>query len=137
MQPHFNTQVNVPIDWADLDLFGHVNNVIFFRYVQNARIHYCGQIGLTSLYDDEKLSFMVASSQCRFKKPLYYPGHVTVKIRVDWIKNSSFQMDYQILKGEDLVAEANDVIVVYDHRKKTKVTMPDNMRARLAEIEKW
>ena len=133
----YNTVIKINIDWADLDLFGHVNNVVFFKYIQTARVNYCELIGLTSLDDADKLSFMVASSQCRFKKPLYYPGHIHVKVRVDWIKNSSFQLDYLILKNEELIAEGTDILVVFDHVNKTKMSMPDDMRARVAEIEKW
>jgi acyl-CoA thioester hydrolase len=133
----YNTQLQINIDWADLDLFGHVNNVVFFKYIQTARVNYCEQIGLTSLDDKNKLSFMVASSQCRFKKPLYYPGQIIVKARIDWIKNSSFQLDYLIMKSEELIAEGTDIIVVFDPVNKTKVTMPDDMRARVAQVEEW
>jgi acyl-CoA thioester hydrolase len=84
----------------------------------------------------DKLGFMVASSQCQFKKPLHYPAEINVCARVDWAKNSSFQISYKIEKGEQLIAEGMDVIVVFDHRKKTKVTIPGSVRQKMEDIEK-
>ena len=130
------TEFSIRIDWADLDLFGHVNNVTFFRYIQASRVNYCEKIGLTSLNDGGADSFMVASSQCQFKKPLTYPGNIKVSAKVSWIKNSSLQLSYEIYNDAgDLVAEASDVIVVFDHNKKTKVTISPALRATIEGVE--
>lgn len=132
----YNTQHSLRVDWADLDLFGHVNNVAFFRYIQSARVHYCESIGLTSVNDRDKLSFMVASSQCRFKKPLFYPNGIVVHIKADWLKNSSLQLAYRVTdRSDDLVAEGEDVLVVFDHHKKEKVTIPESLRETIRRIE--
>jgi acyl-CoA thioester hydrolase len=130
-----NTELDIRIDWAELDLFGHVNNVAFFRYMQAARVDFCDAAGLTSLNEADKLSFMVASSRCQFKKPLYYPGHVKINTRCDWTKNSSFQLSY-ILTGDDgrLLAEGQDVLVIFDHRKKIKVNISEALRSRLGPV---
>src|SRR5687767_7748711 len=123
MKDHL-TEFSIRIDWADLDLFGHVNNVAFFRYIQASRVNYCEKIGLTSLNEHGRHSFMVASSQCQFKKPLTYPGDIKVYTKVDWVKNSSMQLSYTIHNNAgELVAEASDVIVVFDHTRQTKVTI--------------
>jgi acyl-CoA thioester hydrolase len=137
MTTDYHTQLKLRIDWADLDLFGHVNNVAFFKYVQAARVNYCEQVGLTSVNDATKLSFMVASSQCQFKKPLLYPGDVTVFTKVDWIKNSSLQLAYLIFDlAGNLAAEAADVIVIFDHHNKKKVIIPEELRKTMERIEK-
>ncbi|WP_317897356.1 acyl-CoA thioesterase [Aurantibacillus circumpalustris] len=125
------------INWADLDLFGHVNNVAFFKYIQAARVNYCELIGLTSLFDLSKNSFMVASSQCEYKSPMHYPGEVSVLCRVDWIKNTSMQLLYELYNSENiLVAKAMDVLVVYDHSKKIKVSISSQLKSEIMKIEK-
>lgn len=134
----YRTELQVRIDWADLDLFGHVNNVAFFRYVQAARINYCEKIGLNALDANTNLGFMVASSQCQYKKPVVYPGSIFIKTGVEWIKNTSLQLAYRLFnEAGDLVAEATDVIVVFDHQSKTKVTINSSLRTRIAELEGW
>lgn len=136
MENSYQTKININVDWADLDLFGHVNNVVFFKYIQTARVNYCERIGLTSLNDNDMLSFMVASSQCQFKKPLIYPNQIQVSCKVDWIKNSSFQLSYQIIDSQSLlIAEATDVLVVFNHQAKTKESMPDAIRGTIEKIE--
>jgi len=136
MRDSYKTKLSLRIDWADLDLFGHVNNVMFFKYIQAARVNYCELIGLTSISDPSKLSFMVASSQCQFKKTLLYPGKINVFTKVDWIKNTSFQLVYQLMDSTDnLVAEAADVLVVYDHFKKTKVLISSELKKKIETQE--
>lgn len=137
MNSEYNTELEIRIDWADLDLFGHVNNVAFFKYVQAARVNYCESIGLTSLNEPGKHSFMVASSQCQFKKPILFPGSVRVLAKADWIKNTSLQLSYRLLDhSEELVAEAADVIVVFDHHTKQKIHIGDRLRSAIEAIEK-
>ncbi len=136
MEQNFNTHIHIKIDWADLDLFGHVNNVAFFKYLQAARIHYCESIGLTAVNDQDKLSFMVASSHCQFKKTILYPDTIKVFAKVKWIKNTSFQLAYEIQNGRsELVALGEDVLVVFDHHSKNKVRMPRDLRNKISEIE--
>ncbi len=136
MEQNYNTPIDIKVDWADLDLFGHVNNVAFFKYIQAARINYCEMIGLTAVNDTEKLSFMVASSQCQFKKTILYPDTIKVFARVDWIKNTSFQLSYEIRNGKkEIVALGEDVLVIFDHHSKVKVPMTLYLRNKISEIE--
>lgn len=129
-------KLELRIDWADLDLFGHVNNVAFFRYIQAARVNYCEQIGLSSLLDGGDDSFMVVSSHCQYKKPLLYPGSVTIVVKADWLRNSSFQLSYQIINsGQILVAEATDILVVFDHRQKEKKLISKELRKKFEQLE--
>ena len=131
-----NTLIRLKTDWADLDLFGHVNNVAFFRYIQAARVNYCDQIGLSSL-NKTPLSFMVASTQCQFKKPLLFPEDIHVKTKVSWIRNSSFQLDHFILDSSDQIcAEGTDILVVYDHFKKEKRSIDEELRKKIERVEK-
>jgi len=134
MSLNYKTKLQLRIDWADLDLFGHVNNVIFFKYIQAARVDYCESIGLTSLTNSEGNSFMVASSQCQFKKPLLYPGEVIVYVRIGWIKNTSFQLTYQLFDSQGmLVAEGTDVLVAYNHHQKQKIMITDALREKMEQ----
>jgi acyl-CoA thioester hydrolase len=132
----YNTRLELRVDWADLDLFGHVNNVAFFRYMQAARVNYCELIGLTSLNEKDRLSFMVASSRCTFKKPLHYPNHLAIFTKVDWVKNSSLQLSYAIVDiNSQTIAEGEDVIVVYDHEQKIKRAIAPDIRQKIEERE--
>ena len=122
-------ELNLRIDWSEIDVFGHVNNVAFFKYIQAGRVSFCESIGLSSLNEVGKLSFIVASTNCSFKLPLEFPGEIKVVTKINWIKNSSFQLDHKILNNSgDIVAESFDILVLYDYFNKSKVVISDEMK---------
>jgi len=132
----FPVKLELRIDWAELDLFGHVNNVMFAKYAQAARVHYWEQIGLYKHYLETRRGPMVASFSCRFRKPLHYPGKVTIYTRMKHIGNTSFSLQHQIVDGQDeLAAEAEDVIVMYDFEKGAKIRFPDPFRLKVEALE--
>ena len=124
--------VETDIEWASIDLFGHVNNVAFFFFVQKARLQFCEYLGLTSLNESGKLGFIVASSHCDFIKPLFYPGKIKITVAVEASHNSSFVLVYKIFnQNNEVSAKAKDVLVVFDYAKRTKVTIGEEMRQNL------
>lgn len=128
--------LSLRIDWADLDLFGHVNNVAFFRYIQSARVSFCDAMGLSSIDPGANPGFMVASSECQFRKPLTYPGSVRLTVTVAWVRQTSFQLTYRLHDDMNaLAAEAADVLVVYDHVSHCKKEIPVELREKLNALQ--
>lgn len=132
----FPVKLQLRIDWSELDYFGHVNNVAFFKFIQAARVNYWDQIGLTQSHRETNIGPMLASCKCDFKQPLFYPGEITLLTRVAFIKNTSFSFAHSILneKGE-LAAEAQDVMVMFDFNKNEKVIFPNHLRAKMEKLE--
>jgi len=118
-------KLNIRIDWSEMDLFGHVNNVAFMKYVQAARVNYWEQIGLTKMHAEKKQGPMLASTACTFLKPLHYPGNITLQTRLEFIKTTSFGLHHQILnEKKEVVAEAHDVVVMFDFNLNLKMEIP-------------
>ncbi|RYZ37487.1 MAG: acyl-CoA thioesterase, partial [Sphingobacteriales bacterium] len=114
----FPVKLELRIDWAELDLFGHVNNVMFFKYAQAARVNYWEQIGLYQHFRASDEGPMVAAVNCQFRKPLFYPGTVTIYSRMKEIGNTSFRLQHQMVADSGaLCAEVEDAIVMYDFKK--------------------
>lgn len=133
----YNVHVKINLDWSEMDLFGHINNVAYFKYIQAARVAYCERVGINTRRPEDKLSFAVAASSCKFKKPLFYPGEIVVKTKVNWIKNSSLQLEHIILDSDgNIAAEAEDVLVIFDYHTNSKVSVPPGVRALISEVEK-
>src|SRR5688572_2335570 len=126
------TELKLRIDWSEIDIFGHVNNVMFFKYLQAARVNYWDLIGLSASYEKEQLGAMLASTQCNFKLPLFYPGNILIQTKVEFIKNTSFGFEHMVMneKGE-IAAEGKDVIVVYDYTRGVKAEIPEWLRNNL------
>ena len=132
----FSVKLSLRIDWSEMDLFGHVNNVAFFKYIQSARVNYWLETGLSEMYSKEKIGPILASTHMDFKAPLFFPGNIEVQTRMDSIKNSSFCLHHRILNDKNqMVAEARDVIVVFDFTKKEKVLFPEKLKNAVEQLE--
>ena len=124
------------IDWSEIDAFGHVNNLSILKYVQAARVNYLEIIGLMQMQATIKIGPILASTTCQFRKPLFYPGQVTIYTNVDNVKNSSFHVQHQIMNNKkELVAEAQDIIVFYDFNKNAKLNISNEIKEKIAELE--
>jgi acyl-CoA thioester hydrolase len=123
------------IDWSELDLFGHVNNVAFFKYIQAARVHFWEESGIYQWLENHQCGPILASCNCDFKKPLYYPGHILIHTHLDFIKQSSFGFRHILLDDQGHVAaEAKDVMVMFDFAKKETILFPEPLRVRLGHM---
>lgn len=112
-----------------MDLFGHVNNVNYFKYTQAARVNSWEEMGLNLLHKETKTGPILASASCQFKRPLFYPGNIIVETKVEFIKSTSFGIAHRIIDANgQIAAEANDVVVFYDFNKNEKVVIPDYLR---------
>jgi acyl-CoA thioester hydrolase len=117
-------ELNVRIDWSEVDLFGHVNNVMYAKYMQAARVHFMEELGIMKTYHEQKIGFMVAATSVIYLKPLFYPGSIKVKTLVKEIKNTSFILTHEIInQNDELAAKGEDVIVYFDFNKHEKMAL--------------
>ena len=79
---------------------------------------------------------MLLSTQCRYIKPMHYPGDVIINSSITYIKNSSLELSHLLFDHHgNLVAKAQDVMVLLDEKTKQKITVPDEIRAQIKSIE--
>jgi acyl-CoA thioester hydrolase len=115
-----------------MDAMGHVNNTVYFRMFETARIAYLRAIDLAS---GSAVGPILASTHCRFRLPLSFPDTVTVGARTTEILEDRFVMEYRIVNGAGtLAAEGGGVVVAYDYPAGRKVSIPARVRQRMEEI---
>ncbi|MBA3829164.1 MAG: acyl-CoA thioesterase [Taibaiella sp.] len=132
----FPSILNLRIDWSEMDLFGHVNNVMYFKYIQASRVNYWELSGLAQWFKENNIGPILATTSCQFMKPLHYPGDIIVQAKVEFIKNTSFGLHHQIVNEQgEVAAEARDVIVYYDFNKNEKAMVPDAFRLSVSKLE--
>ena len=119
-----------------MDAFQHVNNTVYFRYFESARIEYFVQVGLDKSMKDDGVGPILASTSCRFRVPLTYPDRITVGARVADMGADRFTMLYKILshEKEQVVAEGEGLIVIYDYKRNSKTLLPENIRDRIEAL---
>ena len=119
------------IDWGDMDLLGHVNNLAIVGYLQSARVEFSDAVGLR-VYPGMEFGPIEAATEVRFLKQLRYPGRVTVHTFVAEIKHTSFILDHRIIDAAGEVAvHGREVIVCFDFVRQEKTPIPEAIRAEL------
>jgi len=125
----YKLSIDLRIDWSDLDMYKHVNNLTFIRFMQTGRALFWEATGLTKIYEATHRGPMVVSTHCDFKKSLYYPGTAIVKTKLAFIKNSSFGLDHIILNEDmEICAAGRDVAVCFDFNLNKTYSIPDDLR---------
>ena len=74
----FPVVTKIPVIWGDMDSFKHVNNVIYFRYFESARIQYFETLGWLKIIEKMGIGPILGSTSCRYRIPLTYPDSVFV-----------------------------------------------------------
>jgi acyl-CoA thioester hydrolase len=133
----FPIVVTTMVAWGDMDANRHVNNVIYFRYIEHARLKYFHDMGFLSMQQETGIGPILAWTDCRFRRPLAYPDTVSIGTRIRDIESDRFVMDAVIVSHaqRQLAAQGQQRIVVYDYRNNQKAPLPDAIRKRIAEIE--
>jgi acyl-CoA thioester hydrolase len=133
----FPVRIEIPVAWGEMDAFGHVNNVVYFRYFESARIAYFAALDYMNLMRETGIGPILASTDCRFRLPLEYPDSVTVGARVTDLEEDGFVMRYAVVSRRHarVAAEGSGRIVSYDYEKKCKAPIQPELRERLARLE--
>ena len=119
--------------FSDLDPLGHVNNVVFYDYLQEARVQLLHQLGFMRV---EGFSMVVVKQEMTYRKPLLLsPEPITIESWVDHIGNSSFTFHYRIIDEDgDLAAVASTVLAAVDLATGRPVRLDPELRAALLEL---
>lgn len=135
--PEHYTRVHrtrMPIRWGDMDAMGHVNNTVYFRYFEQARIAWFEAVGCPP--DPSGVGPVIISAHCTFLKQLRYPGDIEVDTLVGDFGRSSFHAIHLIRRVDDpsvVMAEGGAKVVWVDQRVEKSVPLPEAMKSRLLQ----
>lgn len=89
-----HTAINVA--WGEMDALQHVNNVVYFRYFETARIDFFNQIGLLADLKITQVGPVISENQARYKRPVTFPDTLLVGVSISDIKADRFLMHYHV-----------------------------------------
>ncbi|WP_323843655.1 acyl-CoA thioesterase [Moraxella sp. Pampa] len=103
-----------PVAWGDMDVFNHLNNVVFYRYAESARISYLRASGMVETRTD--ISTILAANNCQYKRPVTYPDTLLIGVRVKKLGNTSvvFEHIFYSVEQDTIVAIGEAVMVRVD-----------------------
>ena len=137
MRMTMETHVDVSLRWADMDVYGHVNNVEFFRLLEEARARFFLAPGRASKILERGI--VVASQRLDYLRPLVYsPAPIRVGMTVSAIGRSSFTLECRVLNSaadpeEAVYATGTVVIVAFDEQTGRSRALEPDERSWLEE----
>jgi acyl-CoA thioester hydrolase len=133
----FPVVIEIPVLWGELDAYGHVNNTVYFRYFESARMAYLERCGVLESYDRDRTGIILYSTECRFKSALHHPDSVLVGARTIQIEGDRFVMGYGVVSrsADRVAAEGHATLVWFDYNRRTKMPLPEFVRNTIGELE--
>ena len=130
---HYPIIHHQPIHWGEMDAFNHLNNVVYYRYAESARIGYLQALGMF----DGNMVTVLAQSSCQYLRPVTYPDTLLLGVRCQRLGNTSIVIEYSYYScaQEVIVATAEAVIVRLDSDGKDKLPWTAEERERLLALE--
>ncbi|MGZ4594306.1 MAG: acyl-CoA thioesterase [Actinomycetes bacterium] len=108
-------QFRCAMRWGDMDAYGHVNNVVYLSYLEEARVDMLFTLGSDMGVQALSEGVLVARHEIEYKRPLvYHPRGVDLDLWVGEIKAASFEIRYEVHDDSVLFARAASLLVPYD-----------------------
>jgi len=127
-------EMDIPIRWGDMDAMGHVNNTIYFRYLEQMRISWFDALGIGG--HDDPQGPVIVNAHCSFIRELRYPGTVHGRMFVGRIGRSSFETTAVLSRTDDpdtIYAEGGAKVVWVDRAQRKSTPLPDEIRKAIVE----
>ncbi|SDL37183.1 acyl-CoA thioesterase [Pedobacter antarcticus] len=132
----FKYKTTIETRFVDFDMMGHVNNAMYFTYMEIARTKYWKQ---AISWDWEKTGVVIASAGINYKLPVFLKDTISMYVRTSRIGNTSFDLEYVIVKhinGEEKICtRGKTTCVAFDYKTKTAVEIPAHERNKMIEFE--
>jgi acyl-CoA thioester hydrolase len=119
--------------FSDVDVYGHVNNVKYFEYYQEARLAFLTSLGRAE--DEGRFAVVVARVDVDYRRPILFRTEpYTVESWVTRVGRSSFGLAAQIKDGDAVLSQAEAVLVTFDLTSQTARPLTESERERLVDV---
>ncbi|UMZ75482.1 acyl-CoA thioesterase [Natranaerofaba carboxydovora] len=134
----FRFSTDTRVRFCETDAFGHLNNVSYFIYFEQARLDYFRELALTEkLLNDNQLYIVTADLYCQFLGEVYFDEELEVKLRTTKLGNTSFDLEYGLIRKEKgiVAATGRGAIVLVDKHSHKSTPLPDDLKNIIKEYE--
>ncbi len=122
----------IAVRWGDMDAMGHVNNTVYFRYMEQARIGWFEAL-VPAAQAWQTTGIVIVNASCNFRRPINYPGTVEVKVFVGAPGGSSVPTFYELSIEGEIYADGAATVVFIDMQQQKPVRIPEAIRGLLTE----
>lgn len=133
--PH-SVSLNVPVSWGDMDALGHVNNTIYLRWFESARILWWERLDSNAALYAEGIGPILARTTIDYRRPVKYPDTIEVRVTTLRVGGKSVTLGYRVTsasQGGAVVAEGETVVVLFDYRRGEAIAIEPQLRSRMEQ----
>ncbi|MCK5944464.1 MAG: acyl-CoA thioesterase [Planctomycetes bacterium] len=127
----YRFDTDVPLRWVDVDSAGVVNNAVYLSLTEQARFAYFSHLGLLQ---DHQVPFVLAEATVQWLRPGRLGMAITVAAATTRLGNSSFEMNYEIRNGDEVLCKAKAALVFVDEAMQPR-PIPQDFRDTVAQFE--
>jgi len=129
--------VQIPVAWGEMDALQHVNNAVYFKYFETARIEYFMRIKLLDELELAKVGPVLGETSCRYKRPVTFPDTLFVGAKVVALQASHFVMEYEIASQthNTITTKGAATVVMFDFQRQAKAELSQDLRDAIKVLE--
>lgn len=133
----FPVNIEINVQWGEMDAAQHVNNIIYLRWTENARVEYFGRVGWDVKPEDGRIGFILGWHDCKYIFPVTFPDTVVAGIKCTEIKKDRLMIETHIFskRHQRLAAISKQTIVTYDYSTLQKADVPEELKNRILAIK--
>ena len=132
----FKYKTSLEIRFADIDMFGHVNNATYFTYMEMGRTKYWNH---AIKWDWKKTGVVIGSAAIDYIEPIFLDDKINIYVKTSRIGSSSFDLEYLIVKernGSEVVcSKGKTVCVAFDYSTKKSTPIPEKEKEKMVSFE--
>ncbi len=135
---HFEKKLfsaSIATRWGDQDIYGHINNVAYFRYMEEARVQWYASIGYPVNATDN--GPVIAHTECQYLRAIEYPNTVICHCYLGDISKTSFTILHQLTTASEpgaIFTKAKVQNVWFDMHREKPTAIPDKLRQYLTSV---
>lgn len=125
----------IPVAWGEMDALNHVNNVVYFRYFETARIDFFNQINMMDYLEKTSIGPVLSETQAKYKRPVTFPDTLLVSVSVSDIQQDRFVMHYRIFsKAQQAITTIGSAkVVMFNFKTGQKATLTAELLTALEQ----
>jgi acyl-CoA thioester hydrolase len=134
----YPVMVEQQVAWGDMDACRHVNNVAYFRYFENARLEYFRRLDWFNYEIESGIGPILSATQARFRRALTYPDVILIGAKLLNLEADRFTLEHRLVSRRlmEIAALGQVTVVAYHYAEQRKTGLPEELRRRIAELEK-
>ena len=132
----YPVQLALPVQWADMDAAAHVNNLVYLRWAESARIALFERIGMDLDFQTATEGTILGWQECKYIFPMTFPDTAQIGIRVLEVAEYHFLVETAVFSERHgrIVAISKQKLVAYDYKAGTKIQLPRFWVERMEQL---